>query len=257
MPTQHKSSESVRAYLLGTLQSRDASDLEMSYFTDPDRLHWIRGIEEELIEDYLRRRLSTEDTKRFEARYLNVPALRMKLEEVRARLRPAPRQSWLSMWPPLRLAVMSACVLAMAGGAWFYLRHPAVPLVSAVHAPANSPASIVPNIDIPLSPGVRMGAGAKESEVSIPPGGAKVSFTLELPGRTRPLDCSVRFLSVNPDGSRRPVWTSPALRSQATPTGGSLTVTPDSSALPPADYMIEVAATDGTVLETYVVRLNH
>src|ERR1700733_14489213 len=86
METPHSLIEPVRAYLLGALDDREASELEVLYFCNPACLRLMNNVEESLIKDYFQNRLSQAEREQFETRYLEVPELRRKLEEVRARL---------------------------------------------------------------------------------------------------------------------------------------------------------------------------
>src|SRR6266566_694368 len=75
--------EPVRAYLLGKLDDQTASVLEQRYFTDRSFFLRVREIETALIQDYVAGRLASTDKHLFENRYLTVPEMRRRLEEVR------------------------------------------------------------------------------------------------------------------------------------------------------------------------------
>src|SRR5215472_7620670 len=104
---KHKRSEPVRAYLLGTIDEAEATKLEVGYFTDPSVLDWIQAVESTLIEDYLAGRLSPEDRRLFESRYLEVPALKQRLAEVRNQREIALSSPDRSSWTVLRWVTAS------------------------------------------------------------------------------------------------------------------------------------------------------
>ena len=73
----------MRSYLLGTSTKRAASSIEERYFTDRGFFLFVQAVETALIEDYLAGRLAPSTKKRFESRYLAVPDLRRRLDEIR------------------------------------------------------------------------------------------------------------------------------------------------------------------------------
>jgi hypothetical protein len=113
------SSEPVRSYLLGTLEESCAAEIEQRYFTDRAFFHFVQAVETGLIEDYLAGRLLPSVKSRFEERYLTVPDLRRRVEEVRgtrvrARTAVAPVR-------PIRLVLIAAILLICVGGAALWL----------------------------------------------------------------------------------------------------------------------------------------
>src|ERR1700733_14241433 len=82
MPSRHNSAESVKSYLLGTLDEREAEAIELQYFSDPRFLELIKGIEKELIAEYFQGRLSSAQKELFEERYrLKIPELRLTYQQ--------------------------------------------------------------------------------------------------------------------------------------------------------------------------------
>jgi hypothetical protein len=253
METTHKPGKNVRAYLLGTLDDREASELEANYFTDPACLRRIQNVEEGLIEDYFGDRLSPADRQRFESRYLEVPELRRKLDEVRVRLQrtvPRPRPA---IWPSVRLALVCVGLFLVAAGTWRYVRLRSSPIRTGAGTTLPVPMA---TLSLRLLPGVAKGGAATQRELTIPAGGARVKVTLELPGQTTPLTCTVRLLALDADGRPGLVWTSQAVRSDSAGNIGEVSVEPDTSVLQPADYLAQVVTPDGSILETYVFRVN-
>jgi hypothetical protein len=121
MKTKRIVSEPVRSYLLGQLADHEASALEEKYFTDRSFFLRVRVVEQELIEDYLENRLPRSERQQFEDRYLKVPALQRRLEEVRAqwaRSLPAPQPAGGWAW---RAAFAACLICALGTVAWIYV----------------------------------------------------------------------------------------------------------------------------------------
>jgi hypothetical protein len=245
MPGQHKSKESVKAYLLGNLDQHEATVLEEQYFSDPAFLAWIGAVEGELIADYLQGRLSRPEKVRFEGRYLEIPDLKKKVDAARRQLpvaaRPAARSGW-------QLAAVAVLVAGCAISAWFLLRNHASrqiagrtnpPLLLAVH----------------LAPGLTKGDGFRQVEFVAPPGG-RVRLSFELPGLRSPAECQVLLAMVDSSGRRNTVWNSGGLKTVAAGASQEARVELDSAALRFGDYVGEVLAPDGTTRETYSFRVN-
>jgi hypothetical protein len=252
MDTTHKSIETVKAYLLGALNDREASELEAGYFTDPDCLRRVHDIEDHLIEDYFKDRLPRSDRQRFESRYLKVPELRQRLDEIRITLGEKDRQPRFAVWQNLRMALICIGLFAVVGGVWNYSHvRPSgtgSPVTSAIPIPAAT-------VMIRLMPGVAKGSSANGHEFSIPAGGTWVAMVLELPGQRAALDCRVRLLVLDSDGRPGIVWTSQPVRSESVGDVVEVNVLPDPSVLHPADYIAEVVTPDDAILERYVFRI--
>src|ERR1700690_175760 len=148
------SSEAVRSYLLGTLEEGEAASVEEKYFTDRNFFLFVQGVETALIEDYLSGRLAPSVKSHFEARYLSIPDLRHRGEEVRGRWVPAGVQCRQMNRPraPLVGGVGVVCV----GGAVFWLYRDLVGFK--VLPPSRVPRPILATLA--LSPGVLKGEGA-------------------------------------------------------------------------------------------------
>jgi hypothetical protein len=76
-------------YLLGTLAEPDQVRLEESFFADDERYEQMLAIEDELMYAYLQGELSSEDSTRFEQRFLRHPAGRRRAQFAGALLRAA------------------------------------------------------------------------------------------------------------------------------------------------------------------------
>src|SRR6266404_5807676 len=121
MEISHNSAEPVRAYLLGTLPEEESVALEERYFRDRDFFLWVRAVETRLIEDYLNGQLPAVTMQPFESRYLRVPELRRRLEEIRGERTAAARQNQRVLiwgWRP----IMAAALICVAGATfWGYV----------------------------------------------------------------------------------------------------------------------------------------
>jgi hypothetical protein len=249
---KHKRSEPVRAYLLGTIDEAEATKLEVSYFTDPSVLDWIQAIESTLIEDYLANRLSPEDRRLFESRYLEVPALKQRLAEVRnqreiALSRPE-RASWI-VWRWVAASAMVCMVAFVMWSNWPWGRkHPPVVTRAQIEAP-------VAVLTLRLSPGLAKGSTSKGEEVTVPGRDSRVSLNLELPGRRTVDYYRVRVLRVGINGDSTSAWMSPAVRSELSENGTNVRVEPDSAILTVGDYLVETTTVSGEVQETYQFRV--
>jgi len=74
----------MRSYLLGTLDESTALSVEQRYFTDRHFFLFVQAAETTLIVDYLAGRLEPESRALFESRYLLIPHLKLRLEEIRS-----------------------------------------------------------------------------------------------------------------------------------------------------------------------------
>ncbi|HET8647449.1 MAG TPA: hypothetical protein VFO85_18265, partial [Vicinamibacteria bacterium] len=117
----------IRRYLLGQLPEGQAELVEEGYLASPEVFQRVRGVEDDLLDDYAAGRLTAEDRAAFEARYLAAPALRQRVEAARAlrgrgqgrsAARAAASRSWLA--PGLAAAVL----LAFATGGVFWMSGP-------------------------------------------------------------------------------------------------------------------------------------
>ncbi len=70
----------LRAYLLGELPEADRDAMETEVFTDKETFYRLSEIEDRLIDDYARGRLSGEEKLKFEQLYLSNPARRQRVE---------------------------------------------------------------------------------------------------------------------------------------------------------------------------------
>jgi putative zinc finger protein len=239
----HKSTEPVKAYLLGDADPVSAEALEKRYFTDPRFLRWVGEVEGDLISDYLDGQLSATERERFEARYLASADLRQRIEEVRnggaRNQRAAARLRWVVASSMLAIG-LAGIVIWQAYRNWV----PAAPLEG-----------LTPALEVTLIPGLIKSGSTRQVEFTTP-GKGRLQLSFELPAATGPVDCVVRLTKVGDAGERVTVWTSPILHSQAVAGRQAVTAEVDSSVIRPADYIAEVNSPVGTLRETYSFRVN-
>jgi curli biogenesis system outer membrane secretion channel CsgG len=142
MQNDHNSVDSMRAYLLGQLPDQEAAALEEQYFVNRDCFLRIQSEENALIADYLADRLSKKERSSFESRYLHVPELERKVEEMRRQhssLRPTLRPAFHVHWS------LAAAALALVLALGFWARH-------YLKKQPDSSAQIPPSKEEPVSP---------------------------------------------------------------------------------------------------------
>jgi hypothetical protein len=245
----------VRDYLLGKLGEPACTELEEKYFIDRTFFLQVQAVEFALIESYFRGQLSPADRRLFEGRYLVVPELRKRLEEVRRRKgyampeAPGPRTVSAFGW---RWATAAAAVLLIGAGVWTYRgARPAPPSPPGTGAPAAQ----LPVIGMRLSPGVLMGSDAGGAVLVAPATPSVLRLTLEFPGRTTELAASAHISIVGEHGERVPVWQS-AKPVMTVPAAGGQIAAFDvpTILLPRGDYVVEAGDANGQVKETYIFR---
>jgi hypothetical protein len=112
----------LRAYLLGAATEEESVTIEEAYFEQPDDIHRLRSVEDDLIEDYLAGRLSGEDRGQFERHYLASPGHRARVAVI-AKLRGAAAATpawWSSRW-----IAAAAALVVVAWIAWSVVPRPA------------------------------------------------------------------------------------------------------------------------------------
>ena len=250
MPMDHISNESMRSYLLGQLPDDQAAALEEEYFSDRDFFLKIQAAETALIAEYLDGRLPTPAKHYFESRYLQIPLLRRKVEEVR-RQRSVIPATRTSVWTSWRLAFAAVPLILLGLGIWAYRSHLATELVA-----SKQPHPTQSVIAIRISGSVK-GLDSKPTQFDPPISGSSIKLVLELPGQSSPAQYQVRISNVNFDGRWMPVWNSPEpLVSLGDGDGQALTIKLEGALLQPGDYVVAVTNSDGRIRETYVYRVS-
>jgi hypothetical protein len=126
-------------YLLGELSEDEQTAFEESYFRDPSAFAEVETLETALVDEYVRGQLSPSVRNRFEQVYLTDPRRRERVRFAEALISRVDRDasvnettaatvpSGLSAWlmtlagPRLATAAAFACLLLVAGSAWFVL----------------------------------------------------------------------------------------------------------------------------------------
>jgi hypothetical protein len=253
MQMDHKLKEPVRAYLLGKLAEEQKVALEERYFTDRAFFLWVQAVEVGLIDDYLKGRLSGATRELFESRYLQVPALRSRLEEVRERRQAAaPAKPAWREWA-LR-PVLALTLVSLAGaGMWTYFR-----LGDRIVHPGPTQRPSEPEaITVQLWPGLTKGeANDRMAEFPLPSPARKIRFVLNLPRGSRTGPCLVEISSIENDGRWNRVFTSPPLPVSTSSGGGQeVSLVIDSGILQPVDYVMQILTPGGLETSSYVVRV--
>jgi hypothetical protein len=244
----------MRAYLLGTLDDRHAVALEEKYFVDREFFGRVRNIETELIEDYLENRLSPPEKRLFERRYLEIPNLRRRVEEVRQefpKTRPAFRVPRSIVW---RLSLAGVAFSLMFAGGLAYWR--AQPRGAGNSTRLPQVAQNLSVFTVRLTPGMIKGPTAQSVVIAPPSIGTVLRLALELPGRNSAADYQARLTTIAAEGGRSRIWESGILRPVPAPGGGVLTVDLASNLLRPGDYVVEVGPPQGGTVESYLFRVS-
>ncbi len=276
MSTTDRQTVRARRYLLSQASEEECAAIEQEYFGDEDAVDAVAAAEEDLIEDYLARRLGPDERDRFEREYLAAPHHRRRVETIRRLMEASsqsapevaahdsagaslPRVAWNRrlLWP-----VLAAASLLLAVGTVWMLGpsrdgHQAVvesrpPAVSTPSAPPpapnpsiGAPAAVPRVFALSISPvAVR---GADESPVLIIPAGTDlVALRLEGEGDRTSLGrarASVRTVTGDE------VWDGPATVPADLPAGAIAQIGVPVERLHVDDYVVELFGTDQTGIE--------
>lgn len=258
MTSQHNQTDNlVRAYLLGTLEGAAAAEFEQNYFVDKEFLRQVLSAETTLIRDYLTDQLTGFDKQQFERKYLRVPQLRKRVEEVRATLqgsdvkRRAPKRGFFLWLVP----AMAAIILLIVAGVVFEQRPGERPRFAKYEQKIVRP---VPAIILNLSPGLMKGAEVQNAAPVAPGKDTDLQLNLERPGRTKATESTeytVHLLQIEADDSRREVWSGRSSKFAESPGGSVLSVEIPGSLVLPGDYLVEIRSAQDVTMETYVFHL--
>lgn len=253
-----RNEEQVRRYLLGDVSEDERIRIEERLMVDGDFFDQVGLQEDELVDDYVDGRLSREDRSRFESLFLCAPERQHKLRfarALRARLADAPKPVWWQrllgmtrMSQPVLASCLTASLLVIAfGGAWVLVRmdrleRRADELRAELHtsaaagsagpsAPQAAPVAVwMSGI---LSPGTLRSEGTGR-RLAVPEGTLVVRLTLDLPSYG---DGAYRAVLSGENGE---ILTRSGLRAERDGSQSLLRLDVPASALPPADYLLEV-----------------
>jgi hypothetical protein len=242
--------ELVRSYLLGTSEENSAALIEERYFTDRAFFLFVQAVETALIEDYISDRLAPLTRSHFEQRYLKVPALQKRLEEVRGmQVRPPAAKRAV---PTTRLLLAAAVLLLCVGGALFWAYRDQTGLEP---LPGSKPVRPI-LATLYLSPGIVKSEVSDQARLRAQTGKGDIRLVLELPGQPAPTFCAARLSVASPDGTWKNVWSTPRpVASTTLGNGQQLSLILDSSLLGRGDYEVEITGTDKQIQETYFFRV--
>src|SRR5690349_1633953 len=129
----------IARYLLGELPEEQQVEIEDRAFSDKDYLASITAVENDLIDEYVRGELNSDERQRFESRFLASAERRKRVDFAKALrtvsaatatektfVQPARPWSWRDslyaflngLNPAARLAFVAAAILVVAGAAW-------------------------------------------------------------------------------------------------------------------------------------------
>jgi hypothetical protein len=244
----HLAMNSMKAYLLGRLDSSEADAFEDMYFADRKVLLQLKACEDDLIAEYLDNRLMPGDRDLFERRYLSVPELRRRLAKAR-RQRTETAPVWGPRGTAWRMALATLLVLAVVG-VWMHRRLPSK--VDGPHKPVVAPA--MPALIVTLTAGVAKGS-ADGAEVRLPGGGKRIRFLLEAEDATGPTNCLAEISIIGAKPERVRIWRSTGpLPSEKSFGRTYFVLDVDSVILHRADYVVTLSRGDGEIIDNYLFR---
>jgi hypothetical protein len=211
--TMTEQAPQMTRYLLGELSDAEQEEFEARYFEDPRLFSQLADLEDVLVDDYVRARLTPEVRGRFETHYLADPARRARVRFAEALVTavdragahaapsatesdPARWLAWLNWFTGPRLVAALAAVLLAAAGAWLAITarrappgsgtavvrpSPApTPGTPAPQAPPPAPVLSIVTLSLVVGPGERSGAAGEPPTLTIPSGTDQVVLALTL-----------------------------------------------------------------------------
>lgn len=151
-----------RRYLLGLMPEAEAEALEETYFARPEVLERVRGVEDDLLDDYAASRLEPAERAAFERRYLASGPLRERVAAARAlRLAATQRRTSRVAAPRWRIPLgLAAGLLLVILAVWLL---PRPPLRSIASAPSAGPPATPPPRSASIAPGPSLPAAGSAS----------------------------------------------------------------------------------------------
>jgi hypothetical protein len=275
----------LRRYLLGLLPEAEAEALEEAYLAQPEVWERVRGVEDDLLDDYAADRLAPGDKTAFEERYLASPPLRQRVMAARTLRRalaerdaPAVPRVGARRGPRWTFPVGLAAGLLVAAAVAYRLWPAAGPPTAsaspqpstevgtpaaASSAPRPSERDTTVTATLPVKVVLALSPVLLRSEQSalarrIPAGTDTVVLELEgdpalLPARSTDLEAAVATV----EGAA--VWRGPADRARGasaamrSPRLASVDV--PVSVLPPGDYVVTLSAPGQESIQRYFLRI--
>jgi hypothetical protein len=247
----------LTAYFLDRLPEREARLIEERYFADDAFFVLAGACEQDLIRDYLLRKLSPDDAGRFERKYLSSPGLWEKVEFCAAIMnvtgsRPAPARAIARMRAHIwRLAAAAAVLVGFFLVGWQQTRIARmeaqlrqIPSRDTLALAKNAPPPSTPAFA--LRPALDRDARSGPVVLRLPPDAGSVQLSMEIePGNEA---AGYRAALTLPGGAE--VW------SEFVPGGGRLVaVAVPARAIPRGDYVLTLDARAGLAHEAYAFRV--
>jgi len=271
----------LRRYVLGAESDETSAAIEQEYFARADALDRLKAIEDDLIDDYVSGRLSSDEMVPFERHYLSAPHHRVRVAVARsiraeaARSSPSivpPRLTWkvltsMATWSPMaQFGFSAAAIVLIAVAAWLVRSsRPPTPVVAT--APTTQPAPAPPTraeapnttdgqpreqpgttapprlVALILSP-INVRSAGRASSLSIPAGTDIVVLHLQGEGNDRNIGGPAVVRTV----AGREIWRGTAASEDRLPASARVDVPADK--LRVDDYVIELFGTDRDGRET-------
>jgi len=262
--------DELRRYLLGELSEPDAAAVELRYFADPDLLERIRGVENDLVDDYAADRLRPRQRAAFERSYLASREHEERVAVARAlravaRAGGSPTRRWPALGPALAAAVAAGVLVVLGLTLSSRSRPPSVAGPEAPMAPLPSPAGSMPApasvrapaparlpavVAFTVSP-LLMRGGGEARRLRLGPGVEEVHLRVEGEQRARgPLTFTLRAVGGEELASGQ------AMAEPRTPGSRAVaTVVLAASLLSPDDYVLTVSGPRGNAPARYYFRV--
>lgn len=204
------SSKTYQAYLLGLLPEAELAQVEQTLITDGDCYEQVLMAEGDLIDNYLRGRLSSAERQRFDEHFLLTPERQEQFRfmqilhgyvdrtpQVQGQ-QPSVKSWWERLLPfpvtaPAWKYAQALALLALAvGGIWFLFRLPKQPDEQIVKQPTPNPLATAISTATPtnitgtrkqkvdLSSGQEMSSGSKSQIINVTPEDGEVQLKLHL-----------------------------------------------------------------------------
>jgi hypothetical protein len=240
----------MRSYLLGTLEPECAGLIEERYFTDRNFFLFMQAAETALIQDYLAGQLAPLPRRLFEERYLKVPDLRRRVEEVRlgsaAKVESDASNFNAQMLLAAAIVVFCICGLTL----WMFRGRLALEPLPTTGVARPILATVA------LTPGITKAGSTETAQLVRTSAPGSFRFLLDIPGDPIPNFVFVRLSIFSPDGSARQIWSSgKPYWPERSPQGKQIMVLLESSLLTPGDFLIEVTGPDEQVRDSYLFRV--
>lgn len=223
--------DQIVRYLLGDLRGKQTVSLEQQYFANDDRFEYLRAMEDELIDRYLRGELSARDSGLFQIHFLTSPLRRERVESARALIAAVAPSAMVfrrntyqqTRWTPLAWCFACAMLLLAIGLSWAIWENVGLQNQLAIaklalehHEHDIRGGAVVPSAPLTMSfvlAPVQRGLG-NGNRLIVPPDAQSLDLSVDLPPSAQP---PYRAIFRTPDGDQ--VGTSSDIVERASPAG--------------------------------------